>query len=362
MKNILFVQDSTPCIRTIKIADALQKNGMNIYLIHRNQTPEEMYGFGNSSFTSMIRLSKYNFNELKIIKNLISEKNIRLLHYHNEPDSLCAALISAQIKIPIIYDQHDFLSFKKNLSIKEKKFEKICNENAAGTIYITESYKNEVSNYYNLIENSICFSNYFPEMCILDEKSFLPKLSKTDGESHLVFIGRISENKSDHRNMLSNLKKLSENGFIIHVYPTKNKKYKKYRNIKNVRMHQKLPYNKLIREISQYDFGLTIFNNEVAEKLPHIKYAFGNKTYDYLCSGIPVIVQDCLDEVRNFIINNNFGFILENYKDYKNIFQNKYSQIVKNIIENRNSFSMQNQIHRIIDFYKKTSLEFNKNS
>ena len=30
MKNILFVQDSTPCIRTIKIADALQKNGMNI--------------------------------------------------------------------------------------------------------------------------------------------------------------------------------------------------------------------------------------------------------------------------------------------------------------------------------------------
>ena len=54
--------------------------------------------------------------------------------------------------------------------------------------------------------------------------------------------------------------------------------------------------------------------------------------------------------------------ILENYKDYKNIFQNKYSQIVKNIIENRNSFSMQNQIHRIIDFYKKTSLEFNKNS
>ena len=63
-------------------------------------------------------------------------------------------------------------------------------------------------------------------------------------------------------------------------------------------------------------------------------------------------MQDCLDEVRNFIINNNFGFILEDYKDYKNISQNKYSQIVKNIIENRNSFSMQNQIHRIIDFNK----------
>lgn len=354
VKNILFVQDSSPCIRTIKMATALYYEGLNIHLVHRNKTPDEAYGYGNSSFKSISILPKYRFKDIKFIKQLIIKYNIDLVHFHNQPDQLGAKLIGSKLGIPIIYDQHDFMSFKHHLSRKEKKYELICNENADGSIYITEAYKNEVSKYYNLIDNSICFGNYFPQNSNLKPANFLPKISLQSKKLNLVYLGRISEHKRDHRNIINIVQLLSDIDFIIHIYPSKNKKYSDFNRISNVIIHDKLPYNELIKDISQYDFGITAFNDEIASKLPHIKYAFGNKTYDYLCAGIPVLVQKCLDEVLDFIINNGFGFTMENYDKYNNLSSSEYSNIVLNIIQCRNQFSMENQIHRIIKFYEKT--------
>jgi len=353
-QNILFVQDSSPCIRTIKIATALYYEGLNIHLAHRNKTPDEAYGYGNSSFKSISILPKYRFKDIKFIKQLIIKYNIDLVHFHNQPDQLGAKLIESKLGIPIIYDQHDFMFFKHHLSKKEKKYEQVCNEEANGTVYITKTYKNEVSQYYNLIDNSICFGNYFPQNSILESADFLSKTSSLSKKLNLVYLGRISEHKNDHRNIVNVIQNLSNRDLVIHIYPSKNKKYPSFSQISNVVIHDKLPYNKLIKEISQYDFGVTAFNDEVASKLPHIRYAFGNKTYDYLCAGLPVLVQNCLDDVLDFITNNSFGFVMENYDEYNNLSSSEYSNIVLNIIQSRNQFSMENQIHRIVEFYEKT--------
>ena len=281
-----------------------------------------------------------------------------MLHFHNQPDRLGAKLIEAVLDVPVIYDQHDFMSFKHRLSKKDIKSEKTCNERADGTIYITESYKNEVSKFYSLIENSLSFANYFPSISALQLENFLPKLSKLDGKTHLVYIGRISEHHNDHRNIIKILKKISKKELIIHIYPSGNKKYIKYRQIKNVMIHEKLPYKKLIQEISQYDFGITVFNNDIAPKLPHIRFAFGNKTFDYLCASIPILVQECLDEVKDFTLSNGFGFILEQFEKYINISEEQYNKIVEKILDNRNSFSMENQISKMIEFYETTLEKF----
>lgn len=351
IKNILMVQDSSPCIRTIKISEALKSKGFNIHLAHKDKTPDEVYGYGNSIFDSITLLPKSKFEEIKIIKEIMASKNIDLIHFHNQPDRLGAKLIKANLSVPVIYDQHDFMSFKHHLSKKDKKFERTCNENADGTVYIMNSYKDEVAKFYSLIDNSLSFANYFPSESTLNSEDFLPKLSKQDKQTHLVYIGRISEDRTDHRNIIEILKKLSEKGFMLHVYPSRNKKYRNYRKIKNLIVHEKLPYKKLIQEISQYDFGITVFNNNIAPKLPHIRFAFGNKTFDYICAGIPVLAQDCLDEVKNFTLSNNFGFILEQYENYMNISNEQYCKIVENILEKRDSFSMESQIQRMIDFY-----------
>ncbi len=358
IKNILFVQDSSPCIRTIKLAAALQSKGLNIYLAHRDKTPDEVYGLGNSAFRSLTRLPKYKFKDIRIIRRLIDERNIDLVHFSNEPDELGARLIKANLKIPVIYDQHDFLSFKKKLSAKKRKQEQICNEEADGTVYITESYKKEVGKYYALIKNSICFANYFSADNVLKADEFLPKLSAKDGKKHLVYLGRITEYNNDHRNIVGVLRRIADEKIMIHIYPSKNKKYMQYNRIPNVVVHENLPYRRLIQQISQYDFGLTVFNDEVASKLPHIRYAMGNKSYDYLCAGLPILAQESLDEVREFTLKNHFGFVLEERQNYIDISPEEYSGLVEHIIRKRMQFSMESQIERLIGFYTGTKKEF----
>jgi len=213
-----------------------------------------------------------------------------------------------------------------------------------------------------LIDNSICFANYFPIENKLEQEQFLPKLSAKDGKCHLVYIGRISEHKNDHRNIIDAMKILSDKGFVIHIYPSKNKEYNIYKSIPNLFIHSKLPYNELIKEISQYDYGLSIFSDAIAKKLPHIQYALGNKNYDYICAGIPVLVQELLVESREFIVKNDFGLILDDKSPDSLPQAEQYQNIVKNILEGRDAFSMENQISRLIDHYYNTMLNFNNQS
>jgi len=363
-KNILFVQDSSPCIRTIKLATALKSNGLNIHLAHRNRTPDEVYGYGNASFASITCLPKYRFKDVQVIKRVIADNEINIVHFHNQPDELGAKLIRANLGIPVIYDQHDFLSFKHHLSKKERKYERICNEEADGTVYANpDSYRNETAKYYALIENSLCFANYPSGTSALEKEDELPKCSSLDGKTHLVYIGRISERKDDHRNIIEIVRELADEDYIVHIYPSKNRTYPKYNRIDHVIVHEKLPYHQLITEISQYDFGLTIFNNSLAnDKIPHVKYAFGNKTFDYLLAGLPVLTQTCLQEVAKIVLENGFGFTVENFNDYRSISKDRYNALVENIRQKRGYFAMENQIHRLIDFYGATMERYSRHA
>lgn len=354
LPNILFVQDSSPCIRTIKVATALAANGISIHIAHRGRTPDEVYGYGNSAFKTLTLLHKFKYREIPIIKEIIKKEDIHLVHFHNQPDRLGAKLIIANLGIPVIYDMHDSMSFKHRLSRREFKDERICNEQANGVVYTTESYKKEVAKHLNIIDNTICYGNYFPVDSTLEPTDFRPKLSDNDGECHIVYLGRISEKKTDHRYIIEILSKLSDRGFIIHLYPSKNREYKKYRRIENLRMHKNLPYNDLIPELSQYNYGITVFNDAIVNKLPHVKYALGNKTYDYMCAGIPILVLDILDEARNFVIDNDFGMVLDDCTSDNLPDGSAYQKIVDRILADRDKFTMENQIIRIMKFYSRT--------
>ena len=355
IKNILFVQDSSPCIRTIKLATALASNGLNMHLAHRNRTPDEVYGYGNASFASITCLPKYRFEDVQVIKSIIADQAIHLVHFHNEPDELGAKLIKEDLGIPVIYDQHDFSSFKHHLSRKERKYEKICNEEADGTVYANpDSYRNEVAKHYALIEHSLCLANYPSGRSALKKEEELPKCSSLDGKMHLVYLGRISEHRKDHRNIIEAVRALADEDHIVHIYPSKNRAYPKYNRMDHVIVHEKLPYHPLILEISQYDFGLTIFNHRLVRKMPHVQYALGNKTFDYLSAGLPVLTQECLQEVAKIVLENGFGFTLEHFNEDKTISEDRYRALVENIRRKRGDFTMENQIHRLIDFYQTT--------
>jgi len=352
--NVLFVQDSSPCIRTNKLATALNSNGMNIHIAHRGRTPDVVYGYGNNSFKSLRMLPRFKFMEIGFIRNIIKQESIDLLHFHNQPDRLGAKMIEANFGIPVVYDQHDFMSFKHKLSATDRKYERICNEKADATVYITESYKNEVGKHYKLIENSICFANYFPSANTLQKADFLPKLSAKDGKTHIAYLGRISEGKDDQKNVIEFLKDLSEKGFHVHVYPSRNKEYRKYKEIPNLEMHKNLPYGQLIIELSQYDYGGMILNDTYEDILPHLQYSLANKIFDYICAGIPVLVQDILTESRDLVINNGFGMLIDDATPENLPKGEDYNNLVAKIIAGRDEFSTEHQVKRVLDFYYRT--------
>lgn len=363
IRNILFVQDSSPCIRTIKYATALKSKGFNIHLAHRDKTPDEAYGYGNSCFASLTRISDAYFKSIEVIKQLIPELKIDIIHYHNYPDTLGAKLIKERINVPFIYDQHDFMSLKKKFFIWRYYYEKICNERNDGAIYITENYKQLVREKYAINSNSIVFPNYGSSSLFLSPQQFLPKLSKSDNNIHLVYVGLITRHKNRVKYLVDIFKRLSKRGFYLHIYPTRNKKYEIYEKIPNLFMHKPLPVFELIREMSQYDSGIAFLNNTIPsyKKREESKYGFWNKMNDCLMAGIPALTLDFYSDMSDFIKQNVFGISAKNFNDITVDFIKSFDlgKITKNIIENRKNWSMENQIQVVVDFYKKTAGNYN---
>ena len=348
--NVLFVQDSSPCIRNIKYAEALQQMGVKVHLLHRNKTPDQGYGRGDEFYASLHRFNS-RFRLLSRIRQLIITQKIDLIHYHNQPDILGAKIIKARLGVPVVFDCHDFMSFKHGLGYRERVAEKTCNELACGVVYPSARYLQEAMQYYSFTPRRLVFGNYFPRTQILQPSDMLPKLSSTDNKIHLVYEGRLAQKKNDHRYIVRQLEQFPADKYVVHIFPSNRKEFVEYRALPQVCMEQKRPYSELIRAMSAMDYGLVLFHDTIAAKLTAIRYAFANKTYDYLCAGLPVLAQDCLDEVRDFVVDNSIGMKLSELETLPRSGQSEYRKMVEQVLQIRGQYSMEAQIQRLLDFY-----------
>ncbi len=349
--RVLFIQDSSPCIRNIKYAEALNNNGIEVHLLYRDKSPTEGYGRGDDFYRSLTRF-KYRFRLLDRIKRMISDKAIDLIHYHNQPDVLGASIIKANLSVPVVFDCHDFMSFKHHLSRREKAAERTCNEESQGVIYPSAMYMEEAMKHYRFTPRRLVFGNYYPAALLVNTQDFLPKLSTQDGKIHLVFQGRIAEKHSDHRYLAAHLREFDPQRFSIHLFPSNSKEFSEYKAIPAVELHQKLPYAELMKAMTAMDYGLVMFQDSIAAKLPAIRYAFGNKTFDYLCAGLPILVQDSLDEIRNFVNANEVGMPLSSLNTVPISGQPEYQALRDRVLKIREEYSMERQIQNLIRFYQ----------
>ena len=359
IKNILFIQDTPPCIRTIKIATVLSEKGINIHLMYNGKY---FMKITNKIFTSINKLSFFNRMKIKQIISFISENNIQLIHYHNEPDILCANIINENLSIPIIYDQHDYLSPKRAMKHKDLIAEKVCNEKADGNIYITEKYKELVGKKYKTPEKYLIL----PNLLLLNTipKKLKQKFSEHDGKTHLVYIGLITQHKNKIRNLVDHFKILSSKGFIIHVYPTRGKLYPIYEKIPNLIMHEQLPINKLLIELSRYDFGILFLNMEGVskEEQDELKNGAWNKFYDYLSAGIPSITLSSYEYMQGLVEKNHLGVVYSDVNEIDNKSLNDFDKVkfIKSLEENRTRFSMDSKVVDIISLYKQSLSDFRR--
>ncbi|MDP3113827.1 MAG: glycosyltransferase [Candidatus Cloacimonadaceae bacterium] len=355
--NILFVQDSSPCIRNIKYAEALQSSGASVHLLHKGKSPHQGYGRGDHFYKSITRFSRY-FGIVGKVKKMVLDLRIDLIHFHNQPDTLCAKLIRSKPGVPVIYDCHDFMSFKHRLSRREKEAERICNEESDGVVYPAALYLREAMKHYNFVSRRLVFGNYFPQSQLLELADMAPKHSSKDGMTHLVYQGRLAEKKSDHRYIIPQLKQFDPGRFRIHLFPNNNKGFEDYKALEVVIFHEKLPYTELIKTISAMDYGLVMFQDTIAAKLSAIRYAFGNKTFDYLCAGLPILVQDSLDEIVQFVQSHEIGCLLSSLDDLPLSTEETYRRLVNAVLAIREEYSMEHRIRDLLDFYDQCRSDF----
>ncbi len=349
--NVLFVQDSSPCIRNLKYAEALQQQGVRVHLLHRNNSPDQAYGRGNNFYASITKFRSRMFF-LRTLARLLKERQIDLIHYHNQPDLLGARIIKARLGLPFVFDCHDFMSFKHRLNKRAREAERACNEDSDALIYPAAEYLNEAMKYYHMTPKRLVFGNYYPASLLLDPVDFQPKLSARDGRLHLVYQGRLAEKKSDHRYLAGALRSFDPDRYVVHVFPSNRKDFQEYRAIKSVVMHDKLPYARLISQLSAMDYGLVMFQDSIARKLPAVRFAFGNTTFDYLCAGLPVLVQDSLDEVRSFVSQHKVGWLLSGLADLPLPGSEAHHELVKQVLSIRGNFSMERQIGKVLELYQ----------
>lgn len=278
-RNVLFVQES-PCIRNYKMATALRKRGHRVTLAYGRARLSQVYpGLSDDVYDELIHLD--GFRELWDIA-----KGFDVVHCHNEPDFLTVAALGCAA--PVIHDTHELISLRANGDKNLAFFEGLANRAAAGRVYSTAYQMREAQRLYGVEGPSEVVRNYVVEDDL--PKNFKPKLSRGDGQLHLVYEGGVgAQGHRDYRELFFALAGL---GVHVHIHPTAHdpELAKAFGRDPRLHYHQPLSPKRIIEEMTQYDVGLIPCNMERGDKR-FLDSTIANKLFEYLAAGLPVIAS-----------------------------------------------------------------------
>ena len=269
---------------------------------------------------------------------------------------------------PVILDAYDFdgiVQGIENLSKVQYEREKHCFERANGVIH--RGPKFEIDYYRNHGYNITCPDLHFLDYC---NKEFfvghnIKKLSSEDGEYHIAHIGGGLPTQ-----FISLLKKAVKQKIHFHIYPTpggitsrafkdilKLNKAEKYVHLEN-----RVPFDKVNREIAKYDFGAHIHLLPMSPiSSMGLKVAHCHRVFNYLEAGLPIIVSDRLQLIKKTVVENKVGFSVKE-EDFSNlrkmIEKNDYEELRENVFRAREKLLIDNHAERLIKFYDEIIQKF----
>ncbi len=337
--NILFVQDA-PCIRNYKYAKALQKRGHNITLAYTIKKLSERYnGLSDDVYVNSIKMM-----DASDIWKLADKFDI--IHSHNEPDHFTVAALASNK--PVIHDTHDLISLREPENTQLKYFEGIANRAAHGRIYSTQYQQREAENLYNVNGSSLIYYNYASENHI--PSAYLEKKSSRDGKLHCVYEGGISDSNGKHRDFSNQFVEMSLYGINIHIYPAAyDKNLAEYFSAySNIFYYHPVSPEKLIEEMTQYDFGIIPWNLEKGNKR-FLDSTIANKLFEYLSAGLPVAtadIQSYNDFFKKYDVGVTFSSIEELVSQLHSILDKG-----ENVRQYLGKFTYENEIEKLENFY-----------
>lgn len=341
IKKVLFLQ-RIPCIRTNKVAKAINEKGIQTDIIYLAAHPAQVYKDIELPYKNIYRLT--NINEMV---EFINKSDYDIIYSSNEPDYL-TVLFMATNK-PIVHDTHDMMSLRADISVEQQVLEFIANVKSDGNIYVIPEIKDIAIKKFNIKNKPMFTLNSFIEKDFLPVR-FLDKLSNRDGEIHCVFEGGLISIQGHHRYLEPILLELAENNIHIHLHCIADPEYIKQLCNKSKYIHYEgvMSPKDLITEMTKYDLGLAIFNLNERNKT-FLDTAFPNKVWDYLAAGLPILFTDLLS-FRKFAEQTGVGKILDMHKNIKNQVQEVKNISIEKDILIKNKWIMNEAAEDIINF------------
>lgn len=364
--RVLFLEPQ-PCIRALKYAKGLKAflgNHVSLCFGHSGQSLTTLYGNGHEYFERLTEINAERYS--RDIKSLIDNFHPDLIHSHNAPDTYTIAAIDAANGVPVIHDVHEVLSvhhsgFRASDTDETAKIyrheEKEAVEQSDACIYATTGIRDYMQDHYdvdaamNLVFPNYISSDVFPQCS-------KRKLSATDNETHIVYIGCVTSCvEGSHYDLRAIFKTLAAHKLHIHLYPTSNiitKSNDAYRQLGRVNpfihVHHHMNRRQLLEEMTQYDFGWAGLNG--AMNTTHLNIALPNKVIEYIGCGLPVLsfphktIQRFLEQYGVGLVCNNIGELK------KRLDTQDLSELTENVEIQRDRFTLETQIPRLLTFYE----------
>ncbi|RJP19053.1 MAG: hypothetical protein C4527_27985 [Candidatus Omnitrophota bacterium] len=320
--HILFLQQE-PCIRMYKEARALKNLGLKVTLCFQGTPLNQRYpSMDMSIFEAVIDLNAprehLRFYEsppaLQIFRKIWDiSREFDIVHCHNEPDLFATVALSCEP--PMVHDTHDFLSFRGN---NNKFFEAMASRGSDGRIYVSQVEMDGAIQLYGIdVNRSVLLANYMNRDMVPQTR--LRKLSETDGIPHLAAPGGITTSAKSPAFFLPGVQFLVQQGIYVHLYPYKNRDIEPYLNLarqcKFLCIHEQLPHQDFLIELTQYDMGFTPWHIPPEKKDDNKTHGhLSNRLLEMVGVGLPVITTDSRASAR-FVKEHDVGRVIHSGKE-----------------------------------------------
>jgi glycosyltransferase involved in cell wall biosynthesis len=297
----------------------------------------------------------------------VQAKRVDIFHCHNEPSWFVTA-IKERCGVPVILDIHDSFSARITQDEQDKLkdggvevYRIIAEERnnfflADGLVFPGAKFAEVVQKEFNLDQPSLILPSYVPK-----------KWNQYGMKEHvggLVYEGRVDLKKDVEKTALSRGFKYCEyqdlagdcykTGIDLHFYTVG--KAEKFQEVYGgtAEFHDPLPQDNLMRALVRHDWGLVGNVSKTAEW----DVAYPNKMFEYLAACVPVVAINA-PECARFLCQNNVGICVSSMTELKRRW-NEHWDLRKNIVKKRLSFTMDEHIHKLEDFYERVIDERNR--
>jgi glycosyltransferase involved in cell wall biosynthesis len=259
-------------------------------------------------------------------------------------------------KAKIVYDAHEHESYRAGYSEKMQKISRWLESKlikyADKVITVSYSIADDYEKMYNIPKPALVLNAPFYKK-VEKKNIFREKFNIPKDDIIFLYQGGLGKHRGilEFANIVKNKKSMS---YVVMGYGELEEKIQELaKNSQNIYFHKAVSPDILLNYTSSADIGVCI-EEPICKSWD---YALPNKLFEYMLSGIPVIVGG-LSEMINFVQKQDIGFILKNiyntessYKELEKI-SKEYQNKLVNIEKKAHLFSWQVQEKVLISLYK----------